>query len=779
MFAILTLSATFAQNNIISAKKKMFFKKSLFFFLPVLITGYSFSQKAVISGTIKDALTKQTLPGVVVFFDQKNVSISNENGFYELQVDAGNYTLKSQYIGYINKEIVVWLEAGEKKTLDLFLKNQARDLNAVVVSAGKFQQKIEEVTVSMAVAKAGLIENGNHTSMETALENITGLTLIDGQANIRGGSGFSYGAGSRVLVMVDELPMLTADANDVKWSFLPIENLEQVEIIKGASSALYGSAAMNGVINFRTAYAKAEPVTRLNVYTGWYDSPRRSEIKWWGKNTQTVNGANFFHAQKFNQFDLVIGSHYLINNGYREGEYENRYRANINTRYRFKEIEGLSAGVNANYMQTRGGNFILWADDSVGAYQPLGGIDTTGTTLSNYRTVRFNIDPFITYAGKKGTTIKWRGRYFLANNFNDTQQEAFSNLYYGELQFQKRIEKWNLSATYGLVLTGGDVMGDLYGYHESVNQSMYAQLDKKFFNRLTLSAGWRKERFKFIYAEEEKKPVYRAGANMRIHKATYVRASYGQGYRFPSIAERYVKTRVGDIVIYPNDSVRSETGWSAEAGLRQLFKIGENFSGYADACIFRSQYHDMLEFTFGKYGHPLRDPLFGLGFKSVNIGNTRIDGYEFEIGLQSTFGKVPVQFTAGYTYIDPILTDWDTLKRNSGTTDINVLKYRYRQLLKSDLQVGYKKFSAGVGCRYQSFMQNIDIVFNELIPGVKRYREQHKKGDWIFDARISYKIDKHLSIALVSQNFFNEEYVGRPADLQPPRLWMFQIKLSP
>ena len=173
----------------------------------------------------------------------------------------------------------------------------------------------------------------------------------------------------------------------------------------------------------------------------------------------------------------------------------------------------------------------------------------------------------------------------------------------GELQFQKRVEKWNLTATYGLVITDGDVTGDLYGYRETVNHSMYAQIDKKFFNRLNISAGWRKEKFKFIYSEEEKKPVYRTGMNLRLHKATFLRASYGQGYRFPAIAEKYIKTQVGTIVIYPNDSIHSETGWTAEAGIRQLFKIGEKFSGYADACIFRSEYHDMMEFAFGRYGN--------------------------------------------------------------------------------------------------------------------------------------------------------------------------------
>ncbi|MCK7529808.1 MAG: TonB-dependent receptor plug domain-containing protein [Marinilabiliales bacterium] len=49
----------------------------------------------------------------------------------------------------------------------------------------------------------------------------------------------------------------------IKWNFLPLENLSQVEIIKGASSVLYGSSALNGVINFRTADASNIPLTHI------------------------------------------------------------------------------------------------------------------------------------------------------------------------------------------------------------------------------------------------------------------------------------------------------------------------------------------------------------------------------------------------------------------------------------------------------------------------------------------------------------------------------------
>ena len=84
--------------------------------------------------------------------------------------------------------------------------------------------------------------------------------------------------------------ILSGDIGRPSWSFLPIENLEQVEVIKGASSVLYGSAALSGVINVRTVYPRLEPRTRalrvLRVlgYTG----PQAREVV--GRQSSVVRG---------------------------------------------------------------------------------------------------------------------------------------------------------------------------------------------------------------------------------------------------------------------------------------------------------------------------------------------------------------------------------------------------------------------------------------------------------------------------------------------------------
>src|ERR1051326_445149 len=191
-------------------------------------------QEGALKGKITDAKTKEALGGVSIFIDGKGMAVSDTGGNYKTQCPVGSHSVEFRFIGYTSAARTVEIKENEMLELDLSLSSDATELGTVVVSAGKFEQKLDEVTVSMDVMKQTLIENKNTTSMEDMMQQCPGVNILDGQANIRGGSGFSYGAGTRVMVLVDDLPLLTADAGDVKWPFIPIENLEQVEIIKGA-----------------------------------------------------------------------------------------------------------------------------------------------------------------------------------------------------------------------------------------------------------------------------------------------------------------------------------------------------------------------------------------------------------------------------------------------------------------------------------------------------------------------------------------------------------------
>jgi len=756
----------------------------------------SLAQTGTLKGTITDAKSKQPLMGVNVIMEDKSGTASDFNGNYELKLKPGTYNVLFRFIGYGDQSKQVTIVENGTQTIDIIMDESQSTLPMMVVSAGKFEQKISDVTVSMQVIKADLVENKNTTSMETVIDQIPGVSVVDNQPSIRGGAGWSYGAGSRVLIMVNDLPMLAADAGDVKWSFLPVENVDQIEVIEGASSALFGSSALNGVINIRTAFPKDTPQTRINVFDGIYDSPGNPQMKWWGPIQPIYAGTNFLHSQKFGQFDLVVGGDIFNDDGYRQGEVEQRYRFDFNTRYRFKNIPGLSVGLNFNTQYSTGGNFLLWQNDSTGALKPYGGIDTVGSSLSNYITKRTYVDPYVTYFDNYGNVHKIKARWFDMVNINDTQQGSVADMYYGEYQFQRQMKKINAIFTAGVSINEQKVTSVLYGNHNGINDAVYAQFDKKF-KRLSVSIGVRSESYKIdtahTFSNEAYKighktdsiPVFfRSGINYQLFKATWLRASYGQGFRYPTIAEKYISSNVGAIYVYPDDSLKPESGWSAEIGLKQGIKIS-NWLGYFDIAGFWTRYKDMMEFTFGQYGKII-DPAheYGLGFESLNIGDATISGVDVSIVGQGNIGPVLTKVLAGFTYMNPVDDNTDSLYNERKSPPFsNFLKYRFEYLAKADIEFSYKKASLGFSYRYNSFMKSVDSAFVDAVLGsafgsVEDWRNKHQTGDFFVDARCSYMVSNTSKIAFIIKNMLNRVAMIRPGDVAPPRSFVLQYTLD-
>ncbi|HAP01034.1 MAG TPA: hypothetical protein DCQ93_03820 [Bacteroidetes bacterium] len=746
-----------------------------------------YAQNGVVTGRITDASTDEVLMGVTVGTGSSG-TMTNDAGLYSLSLASGIQTLKFSFIGYTAIEKQITIKPEDTIYLNIELNSTAQQLGTVVVSGSRFEKKISEEIVSMQVIKPSFIENTNSISMDEAVNRTPGVNIIDGQANIRGGSGYSYGAGSRVLVLVDDVPQLAADAGDVKWEFLPVENLDQVEIIKGASSTLYGSSALNGVINVRTAYPTSVPKTQINFYQGVYQNPQRQELVWWGNHQPYYTGGYFNHSQKFGQLDFVTGGNIFNESSFRQGEYTERGRFNINTRYRFRHVDGLSMGLNMNSLLAHTGAFFVWMNDSLG-YQPFGGMDSATTSIVENNYTRFNLDPFITYYNKNGNRHAFHGRYYQTKTQSTGERSTNAQLFYGEYQFQKFF-KFGLNITTGAVATYSKIDAALYGIHDANNEAIFLQLDQKIGN-LSVVGGVRYEMFRLDTMHENSKPVFRAGANYKISKATYLRASYGQGFRYPSIAEKFVKTAIGSLYVYPNPDVTGETGWSAEFGINQGFKISK-WLGYIDLAAFTNRYHDFIEFSFGQWGKP-SDPFLGIGFKSINLEDAIINGGEAVVMGTGKIGKVNINLVMGYTYIMPVDVNEThyqdsiisvhpelTSEQIDSMHMLGILKYRYQHNAKFDLDVSYKNFSTGVDVRYNSFMVNIDQIFNveAILPGVKSYRQEHHTGDYIIDYRISMQINKYTKLSLITKNLLNREYTERPALIEMPRNFSLQVAVK-
>ncbi|GAB4253734.1 MAG: hypothetical protein Kow0027_19410 [Saprospiraceae bacterium] len=763
------------------------------------------AQDAVLKGRVVDAKDKTPLVSATILLGD-NGTISDLDGSFELKLPAGTYDLMVTYVGYEPFQQSVNLSSGQTLELEIELRESANLLQTATVTSGKHERALGEVTVSLDVIKPALLENTNQTSLDGLLEKVPGVSLVGDQANIRGGSGFSYGAGSRVLLLIDDMPIYQADAGFPQWEDVPLENVEQIEVVKGAASALYGSSALNGIINVRTAYAKSEPETKLAPFYKFYDAPKNKAAKWWTEPRYT-SGLSFSHKRKAGKLDVVLGGYYFRNNSVQDSTMSRRGRFNLSTRYRI--TDRLSVGVNANVNKSKGTSFFFWRGIDSLIYRPAPGV------VSSSENLRYNVDPFVVYFDPSNNRHRFQGRYFSVNNDTGTDeadQSNISDVYYAEYQFQRKITRFDLVSTAGIVYTGTKVRAPLYGdtTFTSRNFAGYLQLEKRFFNRLNVSAGFRFEHNTVLTPEvinltngnitiidtipngeiRESRPVLRIGTSYELSKATYLRASWGQGYRFPTIAEKFIFTVFGGTPIRPNFDLKSETGWTAELGLRQGFAV-DGFNGFLDLAAFWSEYQDMMEFNV-----VLALPLY---FQSQNVGDTRIRGIEASITGRGKIFGADFNILAGYTFIDPQFKDWpsiDSMKnpspafkqtqayKNALNSSIcnplenceNILKYRFKHSVKLDFETTIRSFSLGVSCNYNSFMKNIDEIFEAVIvPGLREFRAKHNKGDVILGFRAAWHLTENLKGSFLIDNALNREYSARPGKLENPRNYTLRV----
>ncbi|HLP51171.1 MAG TPA: TonB-dependent receptor, partial [Chitinophagales bacterium] len=688
----------------------MKFSKHLLLLAFSILSLSMYAQTGKLSGKISEENGDPLISANVVIDASKGqAAVTDFDGNFEIKdLPAGTYDVAIKYIGKEDQKLKITIVAGETKTLNVTLKEKQNMIDVVVVTGSKYEKKASEETVSLEVMKGNVLSNQNVTDVSNGVQKIPGVTIADGQVNIRGGSGWSYGAGSRVAVLYDDLLITTADADDAKWSMIPVENIEQIEVLKGAASAIYGSGALNGVINARMAYPTDEPYTKLQTYAGFYEGPTKTRsMKWWVGQPRYFAGFNFADRRKVGQFDITTGAAYNNDRGYLDSSDNQDFRVNAKIRYRFKKIEGLNIGVNLLGYWSWGKTFFLWDSTGYKAYKPL------VNTITQYDNGRYLIDPFINYSDKEGNRLSFRYRWLNSSNVNSTGQGSIAHRHIIDFSYQRAFEVSDKVKFNFVTGVGGridkvrppdnpsdvtpdsvrQVLIDSLGYypipylfgdkrHDAYNASVYAQVDGKFFNRLNVSLGARWEYFNVDGKNSLKDltyPLFRLGLNYQAAEATYVRASFGQGFRYPSIAELFVTTRLGAIEIFPNKNLKPETGYSAEIGLKQGFRFGKSAvtTGYFDVAGFWNQYQNMMEFMFGPFGSYTTISSPGAGFSSQNVGTTRILGVDAAFGIQTIVKETELNFLIGYTFINSKALNWnkaitlfdlngDTVKPNAG-----------------------------------------------------------------------------------------------------------------
>jgi outer membrane receptor for ferrienterochelin and colicins len=691
------------------------------------------------------------------------------------------------------------------------LKAQDADtgyLDAVVINTDREAAKLKETVVSMSIIKPYLVQNRLSRNAAEVLTQAPGVSVTDGQINIRNGSGWSYGVGSRVTVTYDDIPLLNGDDGAVPFDYLPIENLSSVEIIKSAGSVLYGSSALNGVINLRSAPLQNGEYFQASLTAGQYQIPDLYQLRWSEKLPTFLGSQGYYSTRmgsattkdKLRQHGLALMWNSLSDDGFRLNDHNRRARMGFQYEY-IPKVAPLKFSLAGQAQTSERGSFLLWESYDK-AYTTL-----DSTFLTSYNT-RFNLDPRLEYNSRSGWNHKFINRLLSLQYESDNGDSLYelsthTRQWYGEYKVRKRFFGEHMVFSAGAVMQLAGTDSKLYeGVRSSANRGIYSQINYRTGPWIA-ELGGRYEYYRLNQAEYQR-PVFRAGVNRSLGEATFLRASAGQGFRLPSMAEMFTRTNFSSIGVFPNTDLVPEYGWNAELGLKQgLASANHALRGYADLSLFSMTLIDMMEFTFGQWDVPL-PPTFGAGFRSQNVAPVRLNGAELELAGERRGAQGTWRLLGGYTYTDGRCLYPDSVfaidkpgrklsYANTRTDSSDVLKYRSRHMVRFDLQYQTKTWMLGGSVRYQSRFENYDLAFtqfpmNQIIPspndpnpvpflrssdipdGYARYNQP-----WTFDVRASYQAGRNFKLQVQVSNLTNNLFMGRPCDLRPPRTVQAQV----
>lgn len=492
-----------------------------------------------ISGTVTDTATGEPLPGVYITYDKRGAQSDYDGRFTLRNVPAGPVTLRTMYYSaypMVTQEIDLRCDT----TLHFRLTEQVTNLDEVVVTGTRTPKRLAESPVLTSVITTQEIQRAGSTStMEVLTDNVPGLVS---SANAMGNNLRIRGLSSRyILFLVDGERMVSEGAGgNINFDQLDVNNIERVEMINGASSALYGSNAVGAVVNI---------ITRKPVH----DIEAGAKLSWENHNTwrtrvevgsnlkQFTTRASAFRNSSDGYNNTASGGNSSkpyedyganLNFGYRPTD---RSDVNIAGRYYRHEVFNLPGTMNLthtlDHKMTLGANGgYRSADDrnnvrlsvNFDKYFAYDVIDATGTTQRD-KTAGY-------ISARLLDTFRPAEQWELTGGLEYNYEDIFSASLFGDTPTTKTIQDANAfaQAEYNPIKNLDLIAGARYTYNDAFGSS---------FN----------PKFSAMYSV--------AGFNFR--------GGIGTAFRAPSVEELYYNfyhTGGGGFMVYGNPDLKAERG---------------------------------------------------------------------------------------------------------------------------------------------------------------------------------------------------------------------------
>jgi len=469
---------------------------------------------------------------------------SDPGGEYSLELPAGRYRVQFTRPSFVSREFVQDLAAGESQTLSFRLDLERVSEN-VVVTANAQPTELSQTAAPVDILGYEEIEQRQAVSLPDLLSTQTGVSLsrtgpIGGLATIfidGGNSAFTK-------VLIDGTP-INLPGGDMNFSNLTLDNVDKVEIVHGAESALYGSDAMSGVV-------------QIISHQGSTRIPELSLFAEGGEFSSARSGAQF--SGLLGKFDYSAAGSYFHTDGQgiNDAFFNRSFAGNLG--YRFSDSNQLRLTVrsDASFAGTAGQTL-------------LGPAFTDPTAFDDLRQLSGNLS----WSFKTGS--HWVHRIAgMESRFLDTT--GFPDFSFFETaQFNRAglLEQSTYSFRQGAVTAGYQYEvenadpNNLSGLHARRNNQA-GFLDARWLpiSRLTLSAGVRAEDNTNFGTRVVPRVggVYALRYSSGFWSDTRFRASYGQGIEEPTIFESFS----ADPCNPGNPSLRPQLSRTVTVGLDQF-----------------------------------------------------------------------------------------------------------------------------------------------------------------------------------------------------------------
>jgi outer membrane receptor protein involved in Fe transport len=545
---------------------------------------------------------------------------------------------------------------------------------------------------------------------------------------------------------VDGIPMNQGDRGGINWDLLAVDEIESVEILKGAGSSIYGSAALGGVVNVTTRDVPTGLHTGVRFTGGLYGDPPHAIWKF-RDNPGLLGSVDVATSYGTESFGGKISAGDRHSDGYRQQDQDDhlhfagkaRWQPSIKTR----------VDVSGAWAVDRYDVPLSWCsrgkcDDRGQVFQPFM-VDTSelGARTDSRKgyiaaQVRTTVSPQLAWVA--------RGSW-LRTHFYDLRHTTSEYGVSDRIGTEGRIEAHpdsTRTAVVGAEATYSDATSDIFGNHSQQEFAAYGQSDQRV-GRVRVSGGARLDFLAVdggsLTAVVSPRLGFTLPTDSRARDPGMLRASVGRGFRAPTMAERFVHTTVLGFDVVPNPTLQPETAWSFEIGHTSapLFGIMR-----VDAALFWTEARDLIEPQL------VRIPPDTVRIQLQNVVRARMAGMDVSVTAAPIRDRLFA--TLGYTYLD-------TRRSLAGDSTQGPLAFRPRHLLTLGADYSLDRFDVGADFRFASRPERIEL---------EGFVDPRRVPVKVLDLRAGWK-QGPVELRLLATNVLNYIYDLVPETLAPVR----------